>query len=186
MFSVLLYPFIFGISYFVFKIVEKRDSSPLDELKNALLIYALDTICPEDFENEDNKPYEKFDGSTLPSLNGCYGGSSKYFNYILEDRAGFVNMKERSKAIESYLETRFESKMETESFFNLFREVVDSALFGKNGYEDEVESENSFCNKTIENPISPLDEGNEKDIEHHPVVHEDDYDHVNLDTKKEV
>lgn len=211
MFCILLYPFIFGLSYLFFKAGEKRTNAPIEDLKNALLIYALNTIYPEDFEKEPTTDYESFDGSKLPSLYECFNNVSTYFNYVVQ-----YDVRERSNAISAYLENRFQSRADVESFFKNYVGAVDAA-FEAEVYINDEELGNMLDEKHYQaqdnSPISNTNtdtnvannvtvalatdtnthiENNQEPTPSHPVevdsiVVEDDYDHIeSSESKKDV
>lgn len=198
MFCILLYPFIFGLSYLFFKATEKRHALPLEDLKNALLIYALNTIYPEDFEKEHTVDYDSFDGTKLPSLYECFNNVSMYFNYVVEP-----NMQERRNAISNYLETRFQSRTDVECFFKNYTEVVDAAFETEvyvldeelgleldDKYEEEthqVQAPNASPSLENENYEENEEIPSSHRVEVDPITAEDDYDHVeSVETKKDV
>ena len=119
--------FMIGIYYIVRKYKKcENDSTPLEQLKNALLTFALVNINSKDMAKLDYR-YENYDGDKFPALSGCSVAHACY-TYIF-NRSTFRKSVMYSKAyenkldaIEKYLNLHLNTQEDTLDFFEKFCE----------------------------------------------------------------
>lgn len=123
----MLFLIIIAILSFCYNIflISKNKYKPLrevDNLKNALLTFALSTIRKDDFDSL-NMIYNSFDGSKLPMLSG-YDISNACFSYIIDKnefkRSPFytTGMSNKIEAIDRYIDKNLNTKEQVSDFFN--------------------------------------------------------------------
>ena len=110
---------------------KNKKSLPIEQLKNALLSYALMKVKVSDID-ESSFSYKHFDGTKLPMLSGC-DIEMACFSYILdkyEFRKGeFYSsiMEDKLDAITKYLDTNLGTQKQVTGFFRDFIDTCTSS-----------------------------------------------------------
>lgn len=99
----------------------------IEQLKNALLSYALNTIKINDpnFKpfSDFRMDYENFDGTQLPMFSGC-DITNACFTYIKQCEETNLYMEDKQIAIQKYLIKNLNTSEQIVNFFNKFVELT--------------------------------------------------------------
>lgn len=114
--------------------MHKRASDPLDQLKSALLSYALHQVHGDNVD-DSNMHYASFDGSKLPVLSGydILNACMSYYNKTTRN--------EKHNAIVRYLQKNLSTREQVEQFFQTFVSR-DHSMVHAEDYIDEHYSDN--------------------------------------------
>lgn len=98
----------------------------VEELKNALLTYALATVKYANLRDNEPPPFSMDYNSMeneLPMLSGC-NTENACFSYISRLPHAIPYMAEKDKAIKRYLKNNLDTEEKTATFFNKFVELT--------------------------------------------------------------
>lgn len=123
--------FVVGFSVFRLIYSPKNNLTPTDQLKNALLTYAISKIKRRDFDPY-NMNYKSFDGTKLPMLSG-FSLNNAYFTYMTVDIFG------KTGAIMRYLKKNLSTTEQVIDFLDEFVAFNEA----ESGAEGDVEQATS-------------------------------------------
>lgn len=108
--------------------------TPIDDLKNALLVFAL-ALCRKDHFGKVAMRYEQYNGSLLPPLNGS-DVETACFDYFNAPDSADEKYTRRQRAIDMYLEHNLGTPEDVRA---LFVELLDCSILklNVNDYKDE-------------------------------------------------
>lgn len=168
MFSIFLYPIVFGVSYIFFKLNHEMNHNEelsiaeknIEQVKNALLSYALSVVYPNDYGNNHN--YDEYKGDKLPPMIGC-DKKHALFTYIQNDEIGYNVMRMKNDAILQFLVNKFEDVEDACDFFSEFVDKMqkkdDKPVTSSSSEYPETTVTESMCKQmnTIDNTITELE-----------------------------